>query len=47
MTAKLWLAMINDIQQKTGIDEIPFSLVERLIKTTKANVNKFLMSFSH
>lgn len=45
MTAKLWLTMIDDIQQQTGIDEIPFSLVRTLTKTTKANVSKFLTSF--
>ena len=45
MTAKLWLAMIDDIQQQTGVDEIPFSLVKKLAKTTKVNVNKFLTSF--
>jgi DNA polymerase-3 subunit epsilon len=45
MTAKLWLTMVDDIQQKIGVDEIPFSLVKKLSKTTKANVNKFFMSF--
>lgn len=45
MTAKLWLAMVDDIQLKTGVDEIPFSLVKKLTKTTKANVNNFFMSF--
>lgn len=45
MTEKLWLAMIDDIQQQTGVDEIPFSLVKKLAKTTKVNVNKFLTSF--
>ena len=45
MTAKLWLAMIDDIVQQTGVDEIPFSFVKKLTKTTKANVNKLLTSF--
>jgi len=46
MTAKLWLTMIDDIQQQTGIDEVPFSLVKKLTKTTKAKVKNFLNSFS-
>ena len=45
MTAKLWLAMLDDIQQQTYMDEVPFSLVQRLTKTTKANVGKFLAGF--
>ena len=46
MTAKLWLTMIDDIKQQTGIDKVPFSMVQKLTKTTKANVNKFLASLS-
>jgi len=46
MTAKLWLTMIDDIQQQTGINEIPFSLVKKLTKTPKAKVKQFLASFS-
>lgn len=46
MTAKLWLTMIDDIQQQTGVDEVPFFLVQKLAKTSKANVNKFLASHS-
>ena len=46
MTAKLWLTMIDDIKQQTGIDKVHFSMVQKLTKTTKANVNKFLASLS-
>jgi len=46
MTAKLWLAMLDDIQQKTTVDDVPFSLVNKLAKTPKANVAKFLASFN-
>ncbi|WP_019026539.1 3'-5' exonuclease [Colwellia piezophila] len=46
MTAKLWLAMLEDIQEKAAIDEVPFSLVQKLTKTTKGNVAKLLASFS-
>lgn len=45
MTAKLWLAMLDDIQQRTGLGEVPFSLIQKLSKTTKANVDKFLRSY--
>ena len=46
MTAKLWLAMLEDIQEKAVIDDVPFSLVQKLTKTTKANVGKFLANYS-
>jgi len=45
MTAKLWLVMIEDIKKKAGIDEVPFSLIQKLTKTTKANVGKLLASY--
>ncbi|KGJ94873.1 PolC-type DNA polymerase III [Colwellia psychrerythraea] len=45
MTAKLWLAMLADIQEKADIDEVPFSLVQKLTKTTKANVGKLLATY--
>jgi DNA polymerase-3 subunit epsilon len=45
MTAKLWLAMLDDIQKQAGVDEVPFSLVQKLAKTPKANVSKFLANY--
>jgi len=42
MTAKLWLAMLDDIQQRTKLDNVPFSLIQKLTKTSKANVGKVL-----
>ena len=45
MTAKLWLAMLDDISQQTGIDDIPFSLVQKIVKTTKANVGRLLANY--
>ncbi|PKI13972.1 3'-5' exonuclease [Colwellia sp. 12G3] len=44
MTAKLWLAMLDDIQHEAGIDAVPFSLIQKLTKATKANVGKVLAS---
>ncbi|MBU2870690.1 3'-5' exonuclease [Colwellia sp. E2M01] len=45
MTAKLWLVMLDDIKQQTGLEQIPFALVQKLTKTTKANVAKVLASY--
>ena len=42
MTAKLWIAMLEDIQQDAGIDEVPFSLIQKLTKATKASIDKVL-----
>lgn len=44
MTAQLWLAMLDDITERADITEVTFSLVQKLAKTTKANVPKFLAS---
>jgi len=45
MTAKLWLAMLDDIKHKIQVDEVPFSLVQKLAKVPKAKVAKFLASY--
>ncbi|MGL1957832.1 MAG: 3'-5' exonuclease [Colwellia sp.] len=45
MTAKLWLTMLDDIQQQTDVDEVPFSLIQKLAKTPKNKVTKLLASF--
>jgi len=45
MTAKLWLAMLDDIQQQTGVEEVSFSLIQKLAKTPKAKVSKLLSSY--
>lgn len=42
MTTQLWLAMLDDIQIKTGLSEVPFSLVKKLSKTPKAQIEKLL-----
>jgi DNA polymerase-3 subunit epsilon len=46
MIAKLWIAMIYDIQQQAGVDEVPFSLIQKLSKTAKANITKLLATYS-
>ena len=45
MTTKLWLAMLEDIMERTNITNVPFSLIKQLSKTTKANVDKFLTNY--
>ena len=45
MTAKLWLSMLDDISQRASIDPVPFSLMQKLAKTPKASVNKFLANY--
>ncbi|MFT5756765.1 MAG: DNA polymerase-3 subunit epsilon [Alteromonadaceae bacterium] len=42
MTAKLWLAMLDDIQRQTTFNDVPFSLVQKLAKTPKNKVSAFL-----
>ncbi len=45
MTAKLWLTMLGNISDQYDITTIPFSLVQRLVKTPKKSVSKLLRSF--
>lgn len=45
MTAKLWITMLDDIKQQAGVDEVPFSLIQKLSNTPKANVAKFLANY--
>jgi DNA polymerase-3 subunit epsilon len=42
MTVKLWLAMLDDIRVRYGIDQVSFSLIKKLTKTPKKSVNEFL-----
>ncbi|MGB1261650.1 MAG: PolC-type DNA polymerase III [Cognaticolwellia sp.] len=42
MTAELWLIMLNDISERYGLDNIPFSLIKRLTKTPKAKIDQLL-----
>ena len=46
MTAKLWLAMLTEIKLQTGLEQVPFSLIEKLAKTSKKSVPRFLNSYS-
>jgi DNA polymerase-3 subunit epsilon len=42
MTAKLWLAMLDYIERQYSIEPIPFALIQKLAKTPKKAVCKFL-----
>ncbi|MBC8412545.1 3'-5' exonuclease [bacterium] len=42
MTAKLWLAMLHDIDRRYNLKAIPFSLIQKLTKTPKKAIHKFL-----
>ena len=42
MTMKLWLAMLDNISEQVAIEPIPFTLTQKLTKTPKYDVGKFL-----
>lgn len=46
MTAELWLAMLNDLNERYELGDIPFSLIQRLAKTPKARIEPFLRNYA-
>jgi len=46
MTAELWLIMLNDISERYGLEDIPFSLIKRLAKTPKTQINTLLTHYA-
>lgn len=42
MTAKLWLRMLEDISEKYSMNRVPFSLMQKLSRTAKAKVDRFM-----
>ena len=42
MTAKLWLAMLDDIKDRSGTDLVPFTFITKLAKAPKSSVDKLL-----
>ncbi|MBA6364297.1 3'-5' exonuclease, partial [Colwellia sp. BRX8-8] len=42
MTAKLWLLMLDDIEEKINHEFVPFALIQKLSKTAKSDVSKLL-----
>ncbi|PVZ69614.1 3'-5' exonuclease [Pelagibaculum spongiae] len=46
MTAYLWLQMLQDIQGQYPIEQIPFSLLQKLAKKPKGQVSSVLQKFA-
>lgn len=42
MTAKLWLSMLDDIEERINHEFVPFKLIKTLSKTPKKDVSKLL-----
>ena len=42
MTAKLWLTMLEEIEDRCNIPTVPFKLIQKLTKTPKKSVQGFL-----
>ncbi|AWB58157.1 3'-5' exonuclease [Colwellia sp. Arc7-D] len=45
MTAELWIIMLDDIKTRYELEHIPFSLIKRLSKTPKAQIDKLLTNY--
>ena len=45
MTAKLWLAILADIEEQIKEKHVPFTLIEKLSKTAKKDINKLLSNW--
>lgn len=44
MTAKLWMTMLCDISLLTAASDVPFTLIQKLAKTSKSGVKMLLQS---
>ncbi|MDH3354121.1 MAG: 3'-5' exonuclease [Chromatiales bacterium] len=44
MTAKLWLAMLDELGERYDLMDIPFALMQKLTKTPKRSVHKLLQN---
>ena len=42
MTAKLWLAMLDNIGERYGLFDLPFSFIQKLSKVPKKSIDRFL-----
>lgn len=45
VTAKLWLVLLDEIQQKTQLDTVPFTLIEKIVRTPKKSVPALLARY--
>ena len=46
MTAKVWLAMLEDIGERYGVFDLSFEQIKKLVKTPKKSINKLLVSWA-
>lgn len=46
MTGHLWIAMTNLIQDRYGLPEVPFYLMQNLMKIGRAKVDRYLRNFA-
>jgi DNA polymerase-3 subunit epsilon len=44
MTAKLWMVMLEDISHIISAEDVPFTLIQKMAKTPKNAVRKFLQA---
>ncbi len=42
MTARLWLKMIEDLSDRYSLQDVPFTLMQKLSRTAKGSVNRFM-----
>jgi len=42
MTVKVWMAMLDSINERYGWTDVPFSAIQKLNKTPKKSVHQFL-----
>lgn len=47
MTAHLWLRMIADIKGSFGLRDVPFGLMQQLMKVPRKKVAEFVMRYNH
>lgn len=45
MTAHLWLRMIADIKENYGLEEVPFGLMQQLMKVPRKKVAEFIRKY--
>lgn len=44
MTVKVWLAMLDNLKQRYGLQNIPFELIQKVNKTPAKNIDRLLSS---
>lgn len=45
MTAHLWLRMLADIRESYGLEEVPFSLMQQLMKVPRKKIAEFIRRY--